>query len=157
MRKTVERIAHNNLVNDNDFFSACENASAMNECTFRTKHFISSHMQSASSSRRRIASILASVATQARGLKRVGSAHNLAPPGADPKQSGGNHVSRSLPPSPQHSPSHSRKVFTNPLNLPAYAASARLSLKACVYYPLVSTSWVRPFFADPDDQPRSKA
>lgn len=48
------------------------------------------------------------MATQARGLKRVGSAHNLAPPGSDGAQ-GGN-VSRSLPPSPQHSPATSRKV-----------------------------------------------
>lgn len=49
------------------------------------------------------------MATQARGLKRVGSAHNLAPPGSDGSQGAG-HLSRSLPPSPQHSPAPSRKV-----------------------------------------------
>ncbi|KAE8751360.1 hypothetical protein FOCC_FOCC001931 [Frankliniella occidentalis] len=61
------------------------------------------------SHRKRITNLLASMATQARGLKRVGSAHNLAPPGSDGSQ-GGNNLSRSLPPSPQHSPAPSRKT-----------------------------------------------
>ncbi|XP_034235149.1 PDZ domain-containing protein 8 [Thrips palmi] len=61
------------------------------------------------SHRKRITNLLASMATQARGLKRVGSAHNLAPPGSDGSQGAG-HLSRSLPPSPQHSPAPSRKT-----------------------------------------------
>lgn len=54
---------------------------------------------------RRLSTLLASVATK--GLKRVGSATNLAPPGSSQANVGG---SVSLPPSPQHSPSPSRKV-----------------------------------------------
>lgn len=42
-----------------------------------------------------------------KGLKRAGSATTLAPPGLD-ENSAGNSVS--LPPSPNHSPSPSRKV-----------------------------------------------
>jgi hypothetical protein len=53
---------------------------------------------------RSLSTLLASV-TQ-RGLKRVGSATNLAPPGMDGTTGG----SISLPPSPNHSPSPSRKV-----------------------------------------------
>lgn len=54
---------------------------------------------------RRLSTLLATVATK--GLKRVGSATNLAPPGGPQANLGG---SVSLPPSPQHSPSPSRKV-----------------------------------------------
>ncbi|PSN46043.1 hypothetical protein C0J52_07689 [Blattella germanica] len=59
--------------------------------------------------RRGIGSLLASVASaaQAHSLKRVGSANNLAPP----TMASSSHLSRSLPPSPQHSPAGSRKVI----------------------------------------------
>jgi len=60
-----------------------------------------------SGTRRGISSLLASVASAGRGLKRVGSAHNLQLP---EDGSGGDGLSRSLPPSPQQSPSPSRKV-----------------------------------------------
>ncbi|XP_045131499.1 PDZ domain-containing protein 8-like isoform X9 [Portunus trituberculatus] len=56
--------------------------------------------------RRTLGSLFAQVASASKGsLKRAGSAHNLAPPNPS---SGGTH-SRSLPPSPPHSPHHSRK------------------------------------------------
>ncbi|XP_063859392.1 PDZ domain-containing protein 8-like isoform X6 [Scylla paramamosain] len=56
--------------------------------------------------RRTLGSLFAQVASASKGsLKRAGSAHNLAPPNPSP---GGTH-SRSLPPSPPHSPHHSRK------------------------------------------------
>ncbi|XP_022196528.2 PDZ domain-containing protein 8 isoform X2 [Nilaparvata lugens] len=55
---------------------------------------------------RRLSSLLATVATK--GLKRAGSATNLAPPGGHPSGVPGGSVS--LPPSPQHSPSPSRKT-----------------------------------------------
>lgn len=57
---------------------------------------------------RRLSSLLATVATK--GLKRAGSATNLAPPGGSAGGSGGPGGSVSLPPSPQHSPSPSRKT-----------------------------------------------
>lgn len=52
-------------------------------------------------------------AAQARSLKRVGSANNLAPP----TMAISSHLSRSLPPSPQHSPAGSRKVMIERVNL----------------------------------------
>ncbi|XP_069677414.1 PDZ domain-containing protein 8 isoform X2 [Periplaneta americana] len=68
--------------------------------------------------RRGIGSLLASVASaaQARSLKRVGSANNLAPPTI----ANSSHLSRSLPPSPQHSPAGSRKasLVGNPFQFP---------------------------------------
>lgn len=65
--------------------------------------------------RRGIGSLLATVASaaQARSLKRVGSANNLAPP----TMANSSHLSRSLPPSPQHSPASSRKVIIKGVNL----------------------------------------
>ncbi|KAG7169249.1 PDZ domain-containing protein 8-like isoform X3 [Homarus americanus] len=57
--------------------------------------------------RRTLGSLLAQVASASKGsLKRAGSAHNLAPPNPSP----GGTLSRSLPPSPPHSPQHSRKA-----------------------------------------------
>nr|CAD7429133.1 unnamed protein product [Timema monikensis] len=68
--------------------------------------------------RRGLGSLLASVASaaQGRGLKRAGSAHNLALP----VSSSSNNLSRSLPPSPQHSPNVSRKasLLGNPFQFP---------------------------------------
>lgn len=55
---------------------------------------------------RRLSTLLVSVANK--GLKRVGSATNLAPPGGPDCANQG--CSISLPPSPQHSPCPSRKV-----------------------------------------------
>jgi hypothetical protein len=72
--------------------------------------------------RRGIGSLLATVASaaQARSLKRVGSANNLAPP----TMANSSHLSRSLPPSPQHSPAGSRKVMIK---------SVKPSLHCCRY------------------------
>lgn len=57
--------------------------------------------------RRTLGSLFAQVASAGKGsLKRAGSAHNLAPP--NPSHDG--ILSRSLPPSPPHSPQQSRKV-----------------------------------------------
>lgn len=53
-----------------------------------------------------LGSLFATVASAGRGLKRVGSAHNLAPPGSQST----NLQSKSLPPSPQQTPACSRKV-----------------------------------------------
>ncbi|XP_076061177.1 PDZ domain containing 8 isoform X4 [Oratosquilla oratoria] len=68
--------------------------------------------------RRTLGSFLAQVANAAGkgSLKRTGSAHNLAPPSALPLDSS---QSRSLPPSPQHSPHQSRKasIVGNPFHI----------------------------------------
>ncbi|XP_047495442.1 PDZ domain-containing protein 8-like isoform X3 [Penaeus chinensis] len=57
--------------------------------------------------RRTLGSLFAQVASAGKGsLKRAGSAHNLAPP--NPSHDG--ILSRSLPPSPPHSPQQSRKA-----------------------------------------------
>ncbi|XP_066999590.2 PDZ domain-containing protein 8 isoform X2 [Anabrus simplex] len=68
--------------------------------------------------RRGISSLLATVASaaHARGLKRAGSANNLALPAS----ANSSHLSRSLPPSPQRSPTASRKasLVGNPFHFP---------------------------------------
>ncbi|XP_063242954.1 PDZ domain-containing protein 8 isoform X2 [Bacillus rossius redtenbacheri] len=66
------------------------------------------YVQQAPGHRRRIGSLLATVASaaQSRGLKRAGSAHSLALP----TSASCSHLSRSLPPSPQRSPGVSRKA-----------------------------------------------
>ncbi|KAK4299670.1 hypothetical protein Pmani_028064 [Petrolisthes manimaculis] len=57
------------------------------------------------SQRRTLSSLFAQVASASKGsLKRAGSAHNLAPPNPSP----GATQSRSLPPSPPHSPQHNK-------------------------------------------------
>ncbi|KAK6620823.1 hypothetical protein RUM43_011119 [Polyplax serrata] len=62
--------------------------------------------------KKRLGNLLATVASASRGLKRVGSANNLALPGDSVQNS----QSRSLPPSPQQSPGPSRKASL-PLDL----------------------------------------